>query len=82
MATTMSAAELIDLSVRENRTVTEYPETCDQYEALLHDLLDSSDGDTGTTRCSGDGYSGPEGRGWTEVRSSDGWRVDLIHPPE
>lgn len=78
----MKAAELIDLSIRDGRTVTEYPDSRAEYDSLLDDLLAGSAGDVGTAEHSGSGYSGPEARGWTEVYSRDGWRVDLIHPPE
>lgn len=77
--TTMTASELIALSIEENRTVTEYPETKEEYESLLDDLLSSSDDDVDTAEHSGSGHSGPESRGWTEIWSADGWRVDLVH---
>jgi hypothetical protein len=80
MTTTMTAAELIELSRREQRTVTEYPETREEYDALLDDLLASSEGDADTAEHSGAGCCGPEARGRTEVWSEDGWRVDIIHP--
>ena len=35
---TMTAAQLISLSISESRTVTEYPETREQSERLLEDL--------------------------------------------
>lgn len=77
----MTAYDLINLSMAQNRTVTEYPSTQEEYDALLDDLLASSDGEVDTAEQSGEGYSGPEARGHTEVWSEDGWRVDLIHPP-
>lgn len=80
MTTTMTAAELIELSIAEDRTVAEYPENRAEYDAILEDLLSSSNGDVDTAECSGAGHSGPESRGWTEIWSEDGWRVDLVHP--
>jgi hypothetical protein len=77
----MTAAELISLSRSEDRTVTAYPDTHEQYDTLLDDLLSSSDGDVDTAEHSGVGYSGPEARGRTEIWSEDGWRVELILPP-
>jgi hypothetical protein len=77
----MTTADLIKLSIKENRTVTEYPATKEEYDSLLDGLLASSDGDVDTAEHSGAGYSGSESRGRTEVWSADGWRVDLVHPP-
>jgi hypothetical protein len=76
----VSAAELIAMSIAEDRTVTEYPPTRTEYDALLDDLLVSSVGDVDHAEHSGAGYSGLESRGWTMVWSTDGWQVDLIHP--
>lgn len=76
----MNATELIQLSLDEHRTVTEYPQTREEYDELLSDLLSSSDGDVDTAEHSGAGHSGPEARGWTEVWSEDGWRVDIVIP--
>jgi hypothetical protein len=78
---TMTASELIQLSIDEDRTVTEYPETQEEYDSLLDDLLSSSNGDVDTAEQVGAGHSGSEARGWTEIWSEDGWRVDLVHPP-
>jgi hypothetical protein len=80
VSTTWTANDLIKLSIRENRTVTEYPETQEEYDALLDGLLTASDGDVDTAQISGLGYEGAESRGWTEVYSADGWQVDLIIP--
>lgn len=78
--TTSSAVDLIAMSQREDRTVTEYPETWAEYDAILDALLAESEGDVDTAEHSGAGHSGSEARGWTAVWSEDGWRVDLIRP--
>ena len=78
----MTASELIRLSIDDDRTVTEYPETRAEYDAMLDDLLSSSEGDVDTAEHSGNGHSGPESRGRTEVWSEDGWRVDIVKPKE
>jgi hypothetical protein len=69
--------KLIALSRRERRTVTAYPSTPLEYDALTEDLLSVSDD---SADFSGHGYSGPEARGWTEYCGSC-WRVAVIHPP-
>jgi hypothetical protein len=76
----VSAAELIAAATAADRTVTAYPNTRTEYDALLDDLLVSSVGDVDHAEHSGAGYSGLESRGWTMVWSTDGWQVDLIHP--
>jgi hypothetical protein len=78
---TLKAQQLIDLSIREDRVVTEYPDTQQEYNTLLDDLLAIGD-DVDYTEVSGSGYSGPEERGYTDVWGTDGddWRVSLIHP--
>lgn len=43
-----TATNLIELSITENRTVTEYPATQEEYDALLDDLLSASDGEVDT----------------------------------
>lgn len=72
---TMTAAQLIELSQREDRTVTEYP-SADEHEHLTTDLLCESND---SADYSGEGYSGPESRGWTEFWGDD-WRVDIVNP--
>ena len=66
----MQARELIELSVNEQRTVTECPASQEEFDSLLDDLLAGSGGDVDTAE-----YSDR-----TEVWSEDGWRVDLIRP--
>ena len=68
----MSAEELIELSLRERRIVTVYPSSSEEYETLLADLIADSEGDTDSAECSG----------YTDVWSDDGWRVHLMQPPE
>lgn len=73
----MTAKDLVRLSVRENRTVTEYPDTKEQESALLDDLMSTeSYGDS--VDMSGSGYCGPEERGYTDVWGNT-WRVHVVH---
>jgi hypothetical protein len=78
----MNANELIQLSIEEDRTVTEYPETQAELEALLADLLAASEGDADYAEHSGAGYCGPEENGYIDVWSDDGWRVELMIPSD
>lgn len=73
----MDATELIELSQSENRTVTEYPETAEDFAELAAELLAEC---MHTNEVSGDGYSGSEARGFTEFRSEN-WQVDVVNPP-
>lgn len=73
----MTAEQLIDLSRLEGRTVTEYPDTQEEWDRLNEDLL--AEGEDGVD-ISGNGHNGAESRGWTEYWG-DGWRVDVVNPP-
>lgn len=77
-----NAIDLIRLSIREHRTVTEYPETVQEFDAILDALL--AEGEDSAT-VSGAGYSGAEERGWEDVwgttPSGAEWRVHLVRPP-
>jgi len=73
----MGAYELIGLSQDERRTVTEYPETPEEFAELAAELLAES---MYTNDVSGDGYSGSEARGFTEF-VGENWQVDVINPP-
>lgn len=66
----MNAAELIELSINEDRTAVAEPTTVAEYESLLDDLLSRSDGDVDTA----------EHRDRVEIWSEDGWRVEIIRP--
>lgn len=78
----MDAYELIALSIRENRTVTEYPETAEEFEALVADLSAECDDNT---EVYGRGFSGPENRGlvdfWGGADEGEPWRVEVVNPP-
>lgn len=71
------AKQGILVSRRENRTVTLYPDTRKEYQAIMDDLL--AEGDD-SAEVSGAGFCGSEERGYTEVWG-DGWRVDVVLPP-
>ena len=77
MTTIENAKDLIRMSVREDRTVTEYPDTREQETALLDDLM-SADGYEDSADVSGSGYSGDEARGYTDLWG-DTWRVHVVH---
>lgn len=75
---TWTADELIALSRRENRTVTEYPETPEAARALLEDLsVEASDDCSVWEHVSGAGYSGSEAAGYYDVWGDD-WRVHVV----
>ena len=73
----MSAASLIRLSVREDRIVTEYPSSLDDERTLVDGLLSAGDYED-CAEVSGEGYSGPEARGFTEFWGAS-WRVHVVH---
>ena len=81
MSRTMDAYNLIALSICENRTVTEYPDTREEWDAIHGDLLAECED---SVEESGAGHSEPEARGWTDYwgRDDNGtWRVSLVNPP-
>jgi hypothetical protein len=77
--TPTTAADLIDLSTREGRTVTEYPSTKAEATALLEGLGAAC---TAEEHHSGEGYSGPESTGYYDFWGTDGeggpWRVHVV----
>ena len=73
-----TAEQLIYTSKLEDRTVTEYPDTQAEWDALNADLLAECED---STDISSGGYDGPEARGWTDYWG-DGWRVHLVNPKE
>jgi len=75
------AQALIEESLVENRTVTAYPETQVEFDALFGALAVASDGDVDSAELGGAGYSGPEARGKLRVWSEDGWSVNLVRCP-
>lgn len=74
--TTTTAAELIDLSQREDRTVTEYPDTQAEWDAINEGLLAECED---SVDVSGDGHNEPESNGYTDYWGQD-WRVHLVNP--
>lgn len=74
----MTATELIDLSRRENRTVTEYPVDAAEARSLLEALgAEASDDCAVWDHVSGAGYSGPEATGHYDVWGDD-WRIHVV----
>lgn len=81
-----TAQELIDISVREDRTATDYPATREDWDALYEDLLAESHEDCEPEQTSGAGFSGPDARGsvilWGVTEDCDIWRAELVNPPQ
>ncbi len=77
-----TARDLIRLSTREHRTVTEYPEDAEAARALLTDLGAEADDDCDVwTHHSGAGWSGPESAGYYDIwGTANGceWRVHVV----
>jgi len=65
----------IQLSQRENRTVTLYPDTAAEQTAIHVALLAECE-DSQEER--GTGYSGPEARGWTRYWGAT-WQIDVVN---
>jgi len=80
--TTMTAEQLIDLSIRETRTVTEYPSSAQEQRDLHESLLTECDDNNEE---SGSGRSGAEARGsvvyWGTSPDGDEWKVEVINAP-
>ena len=80
----MTAAQLIELSVLENRAVTEYPSTEQDFVDLCQSLLTECDDDCDPEEQSGSGYSGPESRGlirfWGRAENGNIWTVEIVNP--
>ena len=72
----MNAAELIAMSQDEDRTITHYADTTEEFASLVLDLTVEADD---SVEESGQGHSGPEARGWIGFFADD-WRVDLVRP--
>lgn len=76
-----NASDLIRLSISEDRTVTEYTDTDDEWTALETDLLAECDD---SADVSGEGFSGREARGsvdfWGVNEDGDEWRVCIVRP--
>jgi hypothetical protein len=77
----MNAQDLIDLSVQQNRTVTEYPER-EEAGDLIDSLRVECSDDCPVEHISGQGYSGLEGAGyydiWGTTEDGDDWRVHVV----
>ena len=81
--TTMTAEQLIAMSRRQNRIVTEYPDTKTEEEELLDALRGRVDYE-GEADDGGSGYDGSLARGWTDVwggEDGDPWRVSVVVAP-
>lgn len=75
----MNAQALIDLSVQQNRTVTEYLEDA---VSLIDALRVECADDCPVEHVSGDGYSGSEAVGyydiWGTTDDGDDWRIHVV----
>lgn len=79
----LSAAELIEMSIRENRTVAEYPNTREEAETLLLALgAECADDCPPREHHSGAGYSGSDAAGyypmWGTTEDGDDWIVHVM----
>lgn len=75
----MSAQDLIAMSRREDRTVTEYPCSEEEARTLLEDLgVEAADDCCLMEHHSGAGYSGSESVGYYAVWGDD-WCVHVVH---
>ena len=81
---TMTAEQLIGLSVRENRCVTEYPASQSEFGSIADTLRVECDDDCEGEETSGAGRSGSEARGWVRywgtTEAGDAWSVDIVRP--
>lgn len=79
----MTANQLIELSIREHRTVAEYPASPAEAIALIEDLgALSADDCSPWEHHSGAGYSGSEAAGyyniWGTDDDGDEWQVHVV----
>lgn len=78
-------SDLVDLSIAEDRTISHFCKTVDEYDGLRHLLLSESDDDCELQPVGGAGYSGDEanggveGWGYRENRdgSRDYWKIEI-----
>lgn len=79
---TMTAEQLIRMSVQENRTVTEYPADQAEFDAIVDGLRVECGDDCEGEETSGDGRSGSEARGsiryWGTDDEGDAWAVEVV----
>jgi hypothetical protein len=73
---TWTAKQLIALSRKEHRTVTEYPDNETGFASLCEYLSRRS---CETVSVSGEGYCGCEARGWVRYIGKQ-WIVDIVRP--
>lgn len=77
--TTNTTNAAISLSRQENRTVTEYPDTAAEFDAIVDDLRVECSDECEGDEDSGDGRSGPEARGSVTYWGDD-WKVTVVRP--